>query len=597
MSERRPSLLQHPAAEFAALAAVGAAIIAATWMKWFDPVVDFGRELYIAWRLSEGDVLQRDHAFLDGPLPPYANALWMRLLGPSILAVVLANIGVAAATMLAFRAILARAADRGTAFAGALFFLAFAMASCLVDGSNFTYLAPYSHPATYGMMMSAAAVAAMGRAMAPGGHRWWGAVGVLWGGVFLTKGDLFLALSVAVCTGLATDAWAFRRGAGDTARRIAWVGLAAVPPAVSLALFSKAMPAGDALRATLGTWATLARASVTDIPLYQSLMGIDGVPRRVATLAARGALWGLYFGAAFALAWFAPQGRRGSAYAPLAAACACMRALAHVQWTTVLTPLPAAMAALVGWCGFRVFRTRQEGADPGPWAFRLVACVWALAAMAKVFLNVQFRLYGFLLPVPAMLMLLAALACWLPEALERRGRLGSVMRVAAYATLAGAVIGNGLASVHWYGLKTARIGEGANAFRAEAGAAAMQESLDWLRANMQPGDTLAAIPEGCLYNLILQRRNPTRHSNPVEIIFYGEDEIAADYAAHPPDWIVFTPKDLSPLGYRYFGWDFARDMGTWMKSEYEPVAAFGEPPSDAMPFGVQILRRRAPRGS
>ena len=38
-----------------------------SWLRWPDPTIDFGKELYLAWRLCEGDVLYRDVAhFLVG---------------------------------------------------------------------------------------------------------------------------------------------------------------------------------------------------------------------------------------------------------------------------------------------------------------------------------------------------------------------------------------------------------------------------------------------------------------------------------------------------------------------------------------------------
>ena len=42
-----------------------------TWGRWPDVLVDFGRELYVPWRLASGDVLYRDVAYLNGPLSAY----------------------------------------------------------------------------------------------------------------------------------------------------------------------------------------------------------------------------------------------------------------------------------------------------------------------------------------------------------------------------------------------------------------------------------------------------------------------------------------------------------------------------------------------
>src|SRR5262245_62458868 len=41
-----------------------------TWQTWADVTVDFGRELYVPWQLTEGKILYRDIAYFGGPLAP-----------------------------------------------------------------------------------------------------------------------------------------------------------------------------------------------------------------------------------------------------------------------------------------------------------------------------------------------------------------------------------------------------------------------------------------------------------------------------------------------------------------------------------------------
>src|SRR5258705_3383483 len=71
---------------------VGAAVLVRTWGTWPDVLVDFGGELYVPWRLAEGDVLYRDVAYFTGPLSPYFNAAVFRIFGASFLALVIANL-------------------------------------------------------------------------------------------------------------------------------------------------------------------------------------------------------------------------------------------------------------------------------------------------------------------------------------------------------------------------------------------------------------------------------------------------------------------------------------------------------------------------
>ena len=60
-----------PLAGWIAVVLMGALAIATGWDRGPDPLVDFGRELYVSWRLTEGDVLHRDIAWFNGPLGPW----------------------------------------------------------------------------------------------------------------------------------------------------------------------------------------------------------------------------------------------------------------------------------------------------------------------------------------------------------------------------------------------------------------------------------------------------------------------------------------------------------------------------------------------
>src|SRR5580765_937542 len=90
--------------------AVALAMLLWTWGTWPDPLVDFGGELYVPWRLAEGDVLYRDVAYFTGPLSPYLNAALFRVFGTSLLALVLLNLLVLAGIAALLHRLLARIA-------------------------------------------------------------------------------------------------------------------------------------------------------------------------------------------------------------------------------------------------------------------------------------------------------------------------------------------------------------------------------------------------------------------------------------------------------------------------------------------------------
>jgi hypothetical protein len=66
------------------LAVVFVALAAWTWKRTADVLIDFGNELYVAWRLASGDALYRDIATRNGPLSHAINAAWFLLFGVSV---------------------------------------------------------------------------------------------------------------------------------------------------------------------------------------------------------------------------------------------------------------------------------------------------------------------------------------------------------------------------------------------------------------------------------------------------------------------------------------------------------------------------------
>ena len=40
------------------------------WGRAPDPIIDFGREIYMPWRITEGQQLYRDFTYFNGPFSP-----------------------------------------------------------------------------------------------------------------------------------------------------------------------------------------------------------------------------------------------------------------------------------------------------------------------------------------------------------------------------------------------------------------------------------------------------------------------------------------------------------------------------------------------
>ena len=83
---------------------VGVFMFHISWLKAPDILVDFGRELYVPWQLSEGKLLYKDLVYWNGPVSPYLNALIFSLFGASVHALLAFNVVIIIAiTVLLFR--------------------------------------------------------------------------------------------------------------------------------------------------------------------------------------------------------------------------------------------------------------------------------------------------------------------------------------------------------------------------------------------------------------------------------------------------------------------------------------------------------------
>jgi len=129
-----------------------------TWGSWPDAFIDFGREAYNAWRISDGEVLYRDIAYFNGPLSPYFNALAFCILGANLRTLFITNLALLAFFLLLVRNMLMQMTDRLTAWAGVMLTLCVFSFGQYVGVSNYNFVAPYSHEATHGLILGLTAL-------------------------------------------------------------------------------------------------------------------------------------------------------------------------------------------------------------------------------------------------------------------------------------------------------------------------------------------------------------------------------------------------------------------------------------------------------
>ena len=185
--------LAQPKAPYVGLASalLLLALTAMTWRGWASPIVDYGRELYAAWRIGQGDVLYRDIAWFNGPLSAWWNGFWFARLGAHSLVLVCVNLVLIALGAALIARLLTRAFDRTAAAVGVpIFLIMFALAHPLGIG-NYNFVAPYSHELVHGALLGLALLVVGDNWVRSSKLAWAACLGLLLGAAFLTKPETF----------------------------------------------------------------------------------------------------------------------------------------------------------------------------------------------------------------------------------------------------------------------------------------------------------------------------------------------------------------------------------------------------------------------
>ena len=584
------------------LALLGAVLAAWSWRRWPDVQVDFGRELYAAWRLTEGDALYADLAWFNGPLSAWWNALWFRIAGVSLGTLVWVNLALLGVTVsLACSLVRRWSGTVGAAASGVTFLCIFAFGRQAAIG-NYNFVTPYSHELTHGLLLCLGALACMQRLAITGRVNWARAAGVLVGLAFLTKVEIFVAAAGSVGLRLLLELATPGRERQRARITAGFLFGALLPPLIACALLTRALSPAAAVHAVMGGWSHLGQAELRALPFYRALAGIDAPAEnlRLAGLWAGGYL-------AFVGAWLVIATRldskRGSTPSARAVAftgggALAAFALASVSWTDLARPYPLFLAVIGAWTLVSWWRARADPSRSTLLADRAAFLALAGLLLLKVLLHARLVHYGFVLGLPATLVLVALVTDRLPALLDARGRAGALVQAATLGGLA-VIVGGHLRQAHawyhgtppgWSTLQRTTVGRDADRFHADWRAVEINAALDDLERRLAPEDRLLVLPEGVMLNYLLRRASPTRFVNfmPPELILWDEEQVIAALEASPPQVVALVHKDTREYGLD-FGRDYGRRLMAWIGARYQQVALYGAQPLTDGRFGVAIL--------
>lgn len=577
-----------------------------SWRTWPDMLVDFGHELYIPWRLCEGEVLYRDIPFTMGPLSQYFNALLVRLFGVSLSTLIWANLAILAAITGMLYWLFRQVGSCWSATFVTFFFLAvFAFAQYSVIG-NYNYVCPYRHEVTHGLALGLVEIICLIRASRAARSHALAGAGFCLGLIFLTKAEMFLPAAAVAGAALQYMARSDRR----SVRRAAAILFISVAVPVVIAFVALIVPLGvrGAWEGTLGSWVYAVNPALTARSgFYQALGGwnrpvenFEQMALAAVTVLA-GCVVAVLLEAVFRRF---DLSRIRTALLGCAIAAVCVATISAADWFQIASFVPAStpllLAAVIVATLLRVFRNDESSVQSLP---LLWMSVFALFLLSKILLGTGWGHYGFVLAMPGTLVMIHVAVSSIPDWLRGKGYPGSYFQAVACGLLGACALVQAQRWIQIDAGKTLPFGEGGDRIyldpRYDDRAIPTAKTLAYLQQTMRAEDTLVVIPEGTTLNYLLRKRNPSGFLmfSPWEFDAHGgEERFLKALMNSPPDYIVLVTMDMTIHGRGNFGApEYGQRIHAWIDQTYQIANGFSSIDANGQPtFQSAVFKRKSP---
>lgn len=598
-----PALDRRPAWEWGGVAFLGVVVVwllQISWRKWPDPLIDFGRELYIPWRLSQGAVLYRDIDANYGPLSHYFNALIFRVTGAGYMHLVWANFLIYLAVVALIYRGLRIGWGRLAAFAGSLVFITVFSFNQLIGVANYNFLSPYSHETTHGLLLILILIHLWASWLRE--PRFWKllSAGLCCGLCVLLKVEIIFAAGIvtagAVARAMITT--------NDLRRFKAWFPIAtpfllaaALPSLIATLILWRD---GNFAFVTAFTWANIAWTglfvykNIASDPVQMRFLGLADIPVNLAAILIYGSLSLAWICGLAAICQRMPP-RKGFDLRGLALTAGAGLASYWLPWIDWGVTFPAWLCLAL----FIAFRERAHpvsAAEPGAsvrWLFLLAAGAFLL----RMCFNPRIYHYGYYQAALAGVVIAATGFRSLPDLFNLRKSSRNL-----YLALLSVFVALGLwnleeRSRQILSFKTQPIGEGVDQFygfsaQLDATSALLESARMKLSASADCG-SLLVVPEGVMLNYLLRKPDPISAYNFNPYWLNWRDAILDGLQKTPPDYVMLITRDMREYGMNYFGDspEHGKNILAWIKANYGQVWRAGGNPLDMNQRGALILQK------
>lgn len=588
--------------------ALGMAYI--SWRKWPDILVDFGRELYIPWQLSNGSRLYLDIAYFNGPLSPYLNSILFKIFRPSFEILAIFNLGIViAVTLLVFQIFLRISNLLVATVLGCIFLIIFAFSQYL-GGGSFNYITPYAHDLTHGIFLSLWTISLFTYYVEKRNKVWLAAIGFSLGLCFLTKVEVFSAISLGIGVGLF---WTLREhpSCSEICVSILILCLTFLLPLIGfLGFFSQYESIKESLHWVIYPYRIVLERSLFSLYFYKNISGMD-IPLTNLVDMLVSFLWeltGLFLFVLLPAYLIRSLTDRRLQISLMVGILLIMIAsspylIKFVPWSELLRPLPLITLVIIFQSIRDIWIRTKRGESVEIQVIIQVLAWFSLILISKIILNVHVYHYGFALAMPATLLAIYFLVDTIPVLIGKR--FGNVN----FIRVLGIILIGIFSFVHFevnygvYSKKDFLIGANGNQMMTwnpeiSKDGVVFEKTMEMIEKIIRPHENFIVLPEGVMLNFLTQRKNPSPYTNfmPPEMVIFGEDQILNTIKKNPPDYFILVNRRMSEYGNCFFGKDYGVSIFRWVQKNYEPICKIENGvDGDKRGLGVVIVKRMKER--
>lgn len=585
----------------AILILTGSYMLKLSWLKWPDLLVDYGRELYVAWQITQGKVLYADLNHLYGPLSSYFNAFLFQIFGTGISTLAYFNIIIVILmTSIIYTFIKSSFGEFIATVSGICFLVIFAF-SQYTGIANYNFVCPYSHEITYGIFLFFLALYLFRKYTANPKIIYASLIGFLMGLIFLTKVEIFVAGFIAILSGLIFIFWKLPPP-HPKKHFFNFLFFFLLPIFAFLAYFSFHMPFADAFSSIMASYKNIFIGALAGNIYYQHLSGLDDPSGSIRVMMKSAAAYLIYFiFIGFISYLFARLTKRKPVYGAIIIIAAILMLILSVgiftiSWIDVARPYPVFIFLLLFCLILNLMIKRRDKTYIAQNLPFFLLVIFSLFLLLKMILNVHFYHYGFALAMPAALVMTILMLYYIPNFISRFGnRIVAMSFMGLFIFLTMFFYFNFTRNI--YELKNYPIASGRDRFltvtkeRSSYGPI-INKTLAHIDKSMTPGDSFIVMPDGVMLNYLSRRNNSSRYfeftPNFVEAV--GEEKMIHEISLTSPSFIILSKKDTSEHGAKNFGADYALNIYSWITDNYDKVFSTGDGTLTGNDFGITIYK-------